>query len=63
MAPSDAPVVPRIMTLYQAIIPGCKEKWMSGLPFLWKDGPKELQRGFLTPAVNTGFAHKENIAN
>lgn len=36
---------------------------MSGLPSPWKDGPKELQRGFLPLVVKTGFVPNENIAN
>lgn len=43
----------------QAVIPGSKEKGMSGLSFPWKDGPKEVQADFLAPAVKTGFAPKE----
>lgn len=59
MAPGDLPVLPSIVVLHQDIIPGCKDKWMSGLPFPWMDGPKELQRVFLAPAVKRGFASKE----
>lgn len=56
----DLPVHPGIMILHQAIIPGWKEKWMSGLSFPWKDGPKELQGGFLAPAVKIGFVPRKH---